>query len=200
MELQPAPLPGDGEDEGEYITLKTSLASLLRSPGRFVGGRRRWRGRRHGKKRGKRRKKKGHRRKHVPGRYVPSAIEVQVTEAARAVSERATRALLLLKQYILRCDENRLPVLDHSFMRDLLGVVGVQPTRGRRPTRGERINLDAFYRTHFAPLLPNGDVLPSSENLGGVIGYTARELLTNVENNIKQHLVKYVRSYVDAKM
>jgi len=136
----------------------------------------------------------------VPGRYVPSAIEVQVAEAASAVSERATRALLLLKQYILHCDENQLPVLDYSFMRDLLGVVGAQPTSGRRPTRGARINLDAFYRTHFAPLLPSGDVLPSSEHLRDVIGYTARELLTNVENNIKQHFVKYVRSYVDAKM
>jgi hypothetical protein len=48
------------------------------------------------------------------------------------------------------------------------------------------------------PLLPEDDVLPSYEQLGGVLQYTAKNLVVAVETNIKQHFVEYVESYVDA--
>jgi hypothetical protein len=41
-------------------------------------------------------------------------------------------------------------------------------------------------------------VPPSYEQLGGVLEYTAKNLVAAVETNIKQHFVEYVESYVDA--
>lgn len=59
-----------------------------------------------------------------------------------------------------------------------------------------RDSLTTFYESQFNELRPQGDTFPSYEYLGAVLGYAAREYVTNVETIIKQHYVNYVRAHV----
>jgi hypothetical protein len=125
--------------------------------------------------------------------------EKTITKAACQVSKLATRALLLVKLYVLAQHEvgGVIEKTDYTFMLNALKVVGLQPTTGRTARSAIRAELTSFYKAHFAPLLPENDVPPSYEHLNGVLEYTAKDLVAALETNIKQHFVEYVESYVD---
>jgi hypothetical protein len=120
-----------------------------------------------------------------------------ITDVSRRVSALATRALMLVKLYVIsRSDEEGIPRLDMSFMLNALRVVGKQTARGYKSE--QRCDLAAFYDTHFKPLLPPGDDPPSCEHLGNVLRYAAANLFAVFETNITQHYVEYVEAYVNA--
>ncbi len=48
------------------------------------------------------------------------------------------------------------------------------------------------------PLLPADDEPPSYTHLSGVLDYASVQVVTAFENNIKEHFVEYVESYVNA--
>ena len=120
------------------------------------------------------------------------------TGAAKRASALTTRALLLVKLFILhKFDAGApLPQISYAFMLDALKVVGRPSRRGRAPAG--RGGLAAFYHEHFQPLLPEGDERPSYEYLGDALGYIAKSLVAAVETNIEQHFVEYVEAYVNA--
>ena len=120
-----------------------------------------------------------------------------ITDVSRRVSALATRALLLVKMYVISCsDEEGIPHIDKSFMLNALLVVGKQTAHGYKSE--DRCNLAAFYDTHFKPLLPPGDEPPSCQHLGNVLRYAAANLVAVLETNITQHYVEYVEAYVNA--
>ena len=137
-------------------------------------------------------------------------VQRRITDAACSVSDLATRATMLLKFYVLHSFEAKkeIPKLTYDLIRHAFKVVGGQQLRPRRERAAtetwkpnaeagkQRHLLSEFYAAHFDALRPEGDVLPSYEHLGDVIGYTAGELLTNIEVNIKQHYADFVAAYV----
>ncbi|HEX5486026.1 MAG TPA: zinc ribbon domain-containing protein [Limnobacter sp.] len=126
--------------------------------------------------------------------------EETLATAACQVSKLATRASLLVKLYVLDQHKTtgKVEKINRTFMLNALKVVGLQPTSGRSAKSDIRDRLTAFYNAHFALLLPENDVPPSYMHLDGVLDYTAKDLVTALETNIKQHFVEYVQSYVDA--
>ena len=126
--------------------------------------------------------------------------EAIITAQACQVSKLATRALLLVKLYVLHQHETNgeIEKIDYTFMLNALKVVGHQPSVGRTAKSGIRAKLADLYKVHFAPLLPEGDERPSYEHLDDVLQYTARNLVASLETNITQHFEEYVESYVDA--
>ena len=139
-------------------------------------------------------------------------VQRRITDAACRVSDLATRATLLLKLYVLDCFETGrrpVPKLTHDLVRHALKVVGGQqveqlhpaskdkkPRRRNKEAEKQRLALSDFYDRYFDALRPDGDVVPSYTYLGDALGYTALELVTNVEVNIKQHYVDSVTAYV----
>ena len=126
--------------------------------------------------------------------------EAIITAQACQVSKLATRALLLVKLYVLHQHETNgeIEKIDYTFMLNALKVVGHQPSVGRTAKSVIRAKLADLYKVHFAPLLPEGDERPSYEHLDDVLQYTARNLVASLETNITQHFEEYVESYVDA--
>lgn len=126
--------------------------------------------------------------------------EETLTTAACQVSKLATRASLLVKLYVLDQHKTtgKVEKIDREFMLNALKVVGLQPTSGRPAKSDIRGRLKSFYDDRFASLRPENDVPPSYKHLGGVLDYAAKDLVTALETNIKQHFVEYVESYVDA--
>lgn len=141
-------------------------------------------------------------------------IQRILTHASCSVSNLATRATLLIKLYVLHCFESNvaIPKLTLDLVRHAFKVVGGQELRPERPPDDEpeegapkkkrnrvaetaRRALSRFYVDHFDVLRPADDVLPSTKLLGDVVGYTARELLTNVEVHIKEHYADFVLAY-----
>ena len=125
----------------------------------------------------------------TPGKHLST-----LNKAVRTVSIIVQRGSLFLKLYLLHCSENNVQVkLTFSLVRDALKTVCKQPTKGKKPA--QRSVLLAFYDEHFAPLLPEGDVRPSFENLGGVLDYAAKDLTTSLENNAPANYVKCVNEF-----
>jgi hypothetical protein len=72
--------------------------------------------------------------------------EAIITNAACQVSKLATRALLLVKLYVLHQRETNgeIEKIDREFMVNALKVVGQQPTAGRTAESDIRAKLAAF--------------------------------------------------------
>jgi hypothetical protein len=114
----------------------------------------------------------------------------------------APRGLLLLKRYLLALpDDAPFPLVSDKYMDAVLKTVCQSPGRGRPPgqvTAAHRSRLTAFYAANFARLLADGDGPITYYHLNSVLGYTATELVTNLEVNIKEHYIDYVQGYVAA--
>jgi hypothetical protein len=145
-------------------------------------------------------------------------VQERITDAACSVSDLAMHATMLVKLYVLHCFEtgHAIPKITYDLMRHALKVVGGQrlpaeavqtdaepsqtgePEKRKRNLASEeqRRKLSAFYDAAFRDLRPDGYALPSYMYLSDAIGYTAGELVTNVEVNIKQHYVDFVTAYV----
>ena len=108
-----------------------------------------------------------------------------------------TRAMLLLKLYLLY---NPQTVVDTTLAQLLLTTVATAETRVRKNAANAQLKstLAQFYIDHMVPLLPPGDSTPSYSQLCNIIQYTATQVVTVFETNIKQHYVEYVESYVNA--
>jgi hypothetical protein len=127
----------------------------------------------------------------------PDELVPILASAVRMVSSITQRGSLLLKLYLLHCIERNVqPALSEALVLDALKAVCEQPSVGKEPAH--RGVLLTVYEEHLAPLLPEGDKQPSYLRLGNVLGYSAKELITAFENNVKANFVKYVDAFVAA--
>jgi transposase len=110
-------------------------------------------------------------------------------------------SLQFLKLYLLHLFQSNkpFPTLNKLFMVNLIKTVCEKPKKGRPPGQKAmdvKSQLSDLFRMHYQPLMKNTKTL-SYTYLNTVIDYMAIEIVTNIENNIKQHFIEYVERYVN---
>lgn len=105
----------------------------------------------------------------------------------------------LLRAYILYQYSNNLeiPIIDTSFIIMVYKIFLIE-SRGPKP---KDQNLDTFnklkqfYELEFKNLTDGERI--NGKNLSDIIGYSAIDILTNIENNIKCNFFKYINKFVN---
>ena len=130
---------------------------------------------------------------------IPTKLPV-ISEAAATVNKIIIRSLLFLRLYLLHKRDNP-PAVTTEFISNVFRTICLQKPSGGPRTEtaiAMRENLTSFYKEIFEPLLPADDQPILYTNLTQVLSYAAKQLKTVFENNINQHFVDYVESYVNA--
>ena len=130
---------------------------------------------------------------------MPEKREV-IADAVCTVDKIVSNSMMFLKLYLIH-NKNDSPVVTVEFVDTIFKTVCQQTSIGRPPSADMKVlrtKLSAFYDEHFAPLLPQNEPALRYTHLNTVLDYEAVKLVTVFENNIKQHYVEYVESYVNA--
>jgi hypothetical protein len=125
---------------------------------------------------------------------------IKISQVAEKCDKIVTNALMFMKLYLLNHFEkfNSLPEIDSNFVLSCLIIQCTKATKGRPPnqeTQDLRNKLTEFYDSDFLPLLSSEKT--DYDNLTQVLKYLATDIVTMYENNIKQHYVEYVQSYIN---
>lgn len=93
------------------------------------------------------------------------------------------------------------PFIDKDFIRCITRVVSEKgETRGKKRKNNavHQINLlKVFYNKSYLPLLKASDI-PNYDKLTQILEYELTDIVTNVENNIKEHYIQHVNKFVNA--
>ena len=108
-----------------------------------------------------------------------------------------------LKLYLLYLydHDKKFPFIDVDFVYTIMNIVSFRSdTRGRSPSKEKQkliINLTNFFNKHYKPLISNQDLV-NDDKLSYILkNYECVDIVTNINNNIKEHFPQYVRKYVN---
>jgi len=92
----------------------------------------------------------------------------------------------------------QLPTIDENTIRMCFKVLQ-QDSCGPKPKGNNLLLLnefEQFYKNEYGKLGYVNKI--DGNNLSQILGYCATDMLTNIENNIKQNFVKYIKRFVNS--
>ena len=107
-----------------------------------------------------------------------------------------------LKLYILHKYDKRLilPTIDKQFISTITLIISKKNKNSGKPLSYENQlifdGLIEFYKHNYEPLITDTDKV-FIDKLGYILNYEEEHILTNIENNIKEHFVDRVNEYVN---
>jgi len=106
-----------------------------------------------------------------------------------------------LRLWILNKYHNKLdiPIITEELIKMVMNTLSIKDNRGNKPTDENLILLNEFnkfYEEHYKNL--NYENKINSSYLSQIINSMATDILTNIENNIKMHFLKYVNRFVNS--
>ena len=109
-----------------------------------------------------------------------------------------------LKLYILYLFERNeeLPIIDVHFVKMIMKVVSIRAdNRGGRSSK-ETLKtiaiLTDFYNKFYKPTIDENDIV-YDDKLSRVLDYEAADIVKNINTNIKEHYVDYVKKFINVK-
>ena len=108
-----------------------------------------------------------------------------------------------LKLYLLDKFNNHqeFPKINKAFLLDILKTIGINDTTRGKSTNIDKIknkslkdDLKIFYQNVFYKLV---NVRPNITNKSHILEQTAKEMLTNIHNNISIHFIEYLAKYIN---
>ena len=105
--------------------------------------------------------------------------------------------LWILKKYN---DKEKLPLITtHTIAMAFKALMLVNPRGGK--TQGNNLVLynefKKFFDDEYKHLYCDGDKI-NGTNLSRILGFMETDMITNIENNIKMHFIKYVKLFVNS--
>lgn len=124
----------------------------------------------------------------------------RITDACKRTHLLVTHVYQFIRLYILYCyHENRnIPIIDENFIKMTFKALSL-PSKGPKPKNQnlEIYNLlNEFYETKYSDIGIEKKI--DAVNLSQIISYIATDILTNIENNIKLHFIKYLNRFVNS--
>ena len=110
-------------------------------------------------------------------------------------------AYQFVRLFILHCydKKHQIPLIDEKFLTVALGCLS-QVNNPGAPYQGEsqmlQIRLKFFYDTQFKVLLGNQQKI-NADNLSHVLGYLKTQMVTCIENNIKENFENHLNRFVN---
>ena len=110
-------------------------------------------------------------------------------------------AYQFVRLFILHCYDKKhsIPLIDEKFLTVALGCLSQVSNTGA-PYQGEsqmlQIRLKFFYDTQFKVLLGNQQKI-NADNLSHVLGYLKTQMVTCIENNIKENFENHLNRFVN---
>lgn len=128
-------------------------------------------------------------------------IDGPVQSVVTRMNALTTHALLLTKHYCLHLFSTgqELPILDRSFymaaMKAMIpGLLEPKSTKKEQPQIVR--DLVAFHKSHYLATVPEGDREHYGFALTQCMGYAATQMVTNLENNIREHFLDHLETFV----
>ena len=92
-----------------------------------------------------------------------------------------------------------LPIIDENLIRIAFSVLSKETIRGPKK-KGNNLklynNFNDFYNTTYKKL--NYEIKINGINLSSIYNYIKKDILTNIENNIKLNFANYVNKFVNS--
>jgi len=127
-------------------------------------------------------------------------IQIKITDACRRAHLITTHVYQFIRLYILNCYHNDLliPFIDINFIKMTFKVLSLD-SKGPKPKNDnlKTFNLlNSFYENEYSKIGMNSKL--NSSNLSQILTYISVDILTNIENNIKLHFIKYLNRFVNS--
>ena len=127
-------------------------------------------------------------------------IKNKIMNACRRTHLITTHVYQFIRLYILNCYHNDLliPFIDINFIKMTFKVLSLD-SKGPKPKNDnlKTFNLlNSFYENEYSKIGMNSKL--NSSNLSQIQTYISVDILTNIENNIKLHFIKYLNRFVNS--
>lgn len=125
----------------------------------------------------------------------------KLSEAAFIVHRITVHSLQWMKLYLLHTynqDRASLPTIDKRFVVAVMKTICESPTSGRKrnqDTEELMTRLQRFHDEHYLPTM-HGEKITYT-NLTNALEYSAVNVVTMYENNIRQNYFSYIETFVN---
>src|SRR3990170_6468689 len=130
---------------------------------------------------------------------------VEINKIVIVVNKLITHTYIFLKLYcIYMYDKNKeqIPVINVKLIKSIIKIIGSKDNRGTKPSKTTQLlmkDLQDFYDKEYKQLLNNNDKL-SFTHLNTLLDYEAVDIITNIENHIKEHYTDFLFRYINVKL
>ena len=127
-------------------------------------------------------------------------VKNKIMDACRRSHLITTHVYQFIRLYILNCYHNNLqiPFIDVNFIKMSFKALSLD-SKGPKP-KNENLKtlnlLNLFYENEYSKIGMNSKL--NASNLSQILTYISVDILTNIENNIKLHFIKYLNRFVNS--
>lgn len=126
--------------------------------------------------------------------YVKHIIE----DIADKVNKLTIHAYFFLKLWILHLfkETNEIPIIKTETITIIFKILTIRDNRGIRPKESNlHKNLQKFYDEEYHQFHQGEKI--KIKGISQILEYVAKDMITNIKNNIKIHFLDYLRCYVN---
>jgi len=94
-----------------------------------------------------------------------------------------------------------LPVIDNNLINSIMKILCKEDNRGRKPnedTKNLKLRLQKFYDSNYSKLLDH-DLNLYYTNLNTILDYETIDMMTNIENHIKNNFYRFFCRFINAR-
>ena len=125
-----------------------------------------------------------------------------ISDLVNRTNKIVIHAYQFIKLYCIFLYDNELkfPVIDKEFICDVFKVLTIRRcgsggyTENNMPEQLQE--LTEFYREHYSNTISNNETI-YYDKLSYVLPYEAIDMITNINNNIKEHFIDHLNKYVN---
>lgn len=125
-----------------------------------------------------------------------------INDLVERVNKIVIHTYQFLKLYLINLYNNnkQFPLIDKDFLCDIFKVITVRKCGSGGYTNDNMPDqlrtLTDFYKNHYSKLIVQNEIL-YYDKLPYILAYEAIDMITNINNNIEQHLIDHINKYVN---
>ena len=94
-------------------------------------------------------------------------------------------------------NKNHYPKINEKFIRMVMNAITFKLQTKGKPEKKDAsyVLINNFANKHYKPLLKEDDLV-CRDNLKHILNHEEKMIITNIKNNIKEHYISHLRSFV----
>ena len=128
-------------------------------------------------------------------------IITKINDAVNRTTCIVTNTYNFIRAYIIHCYDKKIniPKIDEQFVSLIMNTVSKRTnTCGRKSEHIHKDKIEKFYNDNIFKLMKKENII-NDNKLSFILHYEAIDMITNIENNIREHFIDHVKKLIKIK-